>query len=436
MNTDLKKQLKKHLAKSNGKLSLRQNIPNVFFVPSLNEVLNHLGFNPRFENIAKMVAKKYGTTLTLSESSQRNLYHDGIGVNSIIKIIDWLKNIPKQALITQILKMAFSFNSLRAQVAGSTSSEWLPFLSGLKLGENGDGLTVEHNGHVFNAENSLLVQFLTNRCKIQDLHLKAARIAIQNRSFDPRNTVEVWSRIKDLWLNHSQVPKEQLDKIETIANSASTSLEEKAAYKEELQLAFLYLEYDFYLEAIALIEVEFLLLQKNHPDIQIENHWQGLLGKSISAYALDDVNGDSNSARCCFGGLLYALLKMQAANDDTSKKDAGWRQLSKFIEIDSGESSEDLSERQYKTIKNWRKGKDKPSPKAFNRFSNLFLKSLGESGDDSLALHYRITVMFDKLESRILANAVAKVVTKEKIKEVLTQYPIYHQRCLKRYVEE
>ncbi len=436
MNTDLKKQLKKHLAKSNGKLSLRQNIPNAFFVPSLNEVLIHLGFNPSFENIAKIVAKKYGTPLTLSESSQRNLDHKGIGVNSIIKIIDWLKSIPKQALITQILKMAFSFNTLRAQVAGSTSSEWSPFLFGLKLGRNGNGLTVEHNGHVLNVDNSLLVQFLTNRCQIQDKHLKYLRIAIRNRPFDPRNSAEALSRTKDLWLNHSQVPKEQLDKIERIANGSSTSLEEQDMYKKELQLAFQYLEYDFYLEAIAIIEVEFLLLQKNHSDIKIENPWQGLLGSAISAYALDGVNGDSSSVRCCFGGLLYALLKMQTVNDDTSKKDAGWRQLSKFIEINSGESSEDLSERQYKTIKNWRKGKDRPSPKAFNRFSNLFLKSLGESYDNSLALHYRITVMFDKLEFRILANAVDKVVTKEKIKEVLAQYPGYHQRCFKHYVEE
>lgn len=432
-----KEQLQKHLKKSGGKLSLKQNIPNVLFVPSLTPVLQHLGFNPSFENIAKFVQQKYNTTLKLSPSSQRNLDHDGIGVNSLINIKDWLKSLPKKALVAPIIRMAFSFTRLRAQVSGSTSSEWLPFLHGLKLGNNGKGLTIKRNGHTFNAENSLFLKFIEERCKIQDQHLKAARIDIKHKKFNPHCPIEVWRRISELWSQHSLIPTEQLDKISKYAEDLAQRTDEPSIHIRKPEQAFLYLEYDFFLEAIALLETDLFLLQKNHADIDTYNPWQGLLRRSIETYASSQHKQEDNSVKNCLGGLLSNLIEMQ--NDKDGSTEAGWHWLSTHIPLSDSDSSASLSERQYNAIKGWRNGtdKDRPSYKTFKVFASNFLNHVDGKPDqgDVLLPYFFILVMLDRMESSILKRTAEedKIETKAKIQEVLARYPIYYQECLQRY---
>lgn len=430
-----REQLKKHLDKSGGKLSLKQNIPNVLFVPSLTPVLQHLGFNPTFENIAKHIGKKYKTPLELSPSSQRNLNHDGIGVNSLIKIISWLKSLPKKALLAPIFRMAFSITRLRAQVSGTTSAEWLPFLYGLKLGKNGNGLTIKHNDHTFNAENSLFLKFIEERCKIQDQHIKAARLDIKHQSFNPTDLNEAWLRYRNLWDQHSLAPKDQIDRIEKIASKNRASEEEKVADIKDINLASLYLEYDFFLEAIALIETDLFLLIKNHADIETYNPWQGLLGRSIETYA----SSPHSSVKSCLGGLLSNLIEMQ--HDKDGSGEAGWRWLSSHIPLSDSDSAEPLSERQYKTIKGWRNGtdKDRPSYKTFKLFAKNFINHYDDkpAQADILSPYFFILIMLDRMESSILKRTPDedKKATKEKIQEILSHYHRYYEICLKRHIK-
>lgn len=432
-----REQLKKHLKKSGGRLSLKQNIPNVLFVPSLTPVLQHLGFNPTFENIAKLVGQKYNTPLKLSPSSQRNLDHVGIGVNSVIKILAWLKSLPKKALVAPIIRMAFNFTRLRAQVSGSTSSEWLPFLHGLKLGNNGKGLTIKRNDQTFNAENSLLLKFIEERCKVQDQHIKAARLDIKHQSFNPTDLNEAWLRYRNLWDQHSLVPKEQIDRIEKIASKNLASEEEKVADIKDINLTSLYLEYDFFLEAIALIETDLFLLQKNHADITTYNPWQGLLGRSIETYASSQHKQEISSVKCCLGGLLSNLIEMK--NDKDDSEEAGWRWLSSHIPLSESDSAEPLTDRQYNTIKGWRNGtnKDRPSYKTFKVFAKNFINHYDDkpAQGDILLPYFFILIMFDRMESSILKRTPDedKKATKEKIQEILSHYPRYYQECLKRH---
>ncbi len=196
--------------------------------------------------------------------------------------------------------------------------------------------------------------------------------------------------------------------------------------------AFIYLEYDFYLEAIAHVEVGFLLLLKKHKAITNINTCQWFLSKAINAYALSLSHPKYNSVGTCFGGILHVMkddtaFKTMAKDENT---EGGWRKLATFIEIDQKGSSEALNQKQYEQIKRWRKGKDIPSIEARRTFINRYLKYIGRSGSEMLELCFRILLMLDKVERELLATAQDKAATKDQIRKVLARYPVYHRKCL------
>ncbi|MEY8213924.1 MAG: hypothetical protein RPR97_05495, partial [Colwellia sp.] len=177
--------LERLLIEVGGKFSLKLNRPKNPFLPSLSEVMNGLGYNPTFANLSKLIEKERNQALELSPSTRHNLHNKGVGKNSLNLLIDWASRILTPAQIRKIFKISTSLSMLKLQITGTTSSEWLPVLEGLKEGGNGQGLETI---------TPLLDQFIRHRCKEQDNIIRRTRRDIKNKSFSPDNIQESWDR--------------------------------------------------------------------------------------------------------------------------------------------------------------------------------------------------------------------------------------------------
>ena len=252
-----------------------------------SEVIDGLGYNPTFSNLSQLIEKETNQALELSPSTRHNLHNKGIGKNSLNSLIDWARRISTPDQIIKIFKMSTSLNMLKLQMTGTTSSEWLPLLEGLKEGGNGQGLETI---------TPLLDQFIRHRCKEQDNHIRKARRDIKNKSFNPDNNQEAWNRASELWSGHSLISSAQLECINDISKQTATSTEEKEHLNNQAKLAFICLEYDFYLEAIALMEVE-ISLQLPNVSNSVNNPWISIIGNSISAYVSSEPNENTASVK-------------------------------------------------------------------------------------------------------------------------------------------
>jgi len=417
--------LEKLLKETGGKFSLEQNIPTNPFLPSITDVIDGLGYNTTFSNISKLIEKEANQTLELSPSTRHNLHNKGVGRKSLNLLIDWSRRILTPTQIKKMLNINTSLSMLKLQITGTSSSEWLPLLESLKEGGDGQGLETII---------PLLDQFIRNRCKAQDNHIRKARRDMKKKTFDPRNTQEAWCRMSQLWSGYSLISAAQLEHINDISKRTAASKEEKEIINNQAILATTCLEFDFYLEAIALLEVE-ILLQTKKASNKENNPFISIIGNSISAYASSELDKNTASIKSCLAGLLFNLIELLPNGDNKGTHHTGWRKLSSYIALEDQGSSESLADRQYNTIKGWRDGtaKNRPSVQAFNHFIENLAVSLDDPRVGSLEFAYRLLVMLDKLEARILDSTNDKIATKAKIKEVLTRYPIYYKECFYRH---
>jgi hypothetical protein len=418
--------LKWALKESDGKFSLKESAPRNLFLPPLSEVIKGLGYKSNLSAIIKIIELQSNQPLDLSEPTRYNLENKGVGRNSLISLIDWVYRISSIDKISLIIRKSTSLKMIRLSLLGTTSADWIAILEGLKIGGNGEG---------FETIVPPLDQFIRNRCKEQDNNIRKARRDIKNKTFNVHDNQEAWARMAELWSSHTLVSAAQLESINGILKQAATSTEEKEHLNNQVKLAFTCLEYDFYLEAIALMEIEISLQLPEASRNCANNPYISIIGKSISDYASSNPCENTSSIKSCLGGLLFNLTVLLPNEGNNGSKYTGWKKLSRNIDLTDQGSSETLAQRQYDTIKGWREGtaKNRPSVKTFNNFIENVSVSLNDSRVASLEFAYRITVMLDKLEASILANTDDKDATKKKIKEVLARYPIYYQECLQRY---
>ncbi|MFQ3171645.1 MAG: hypothetical protein ACI9DG_001681 [Oleispira sp.] len=419
----LQKHLKLYIEKY-GKLSLKKKIPKSHFLPSLTVVMTDLGFIPSSLNVTKFIEKEHNTSLDLSVTSRRNIDHGGISLRSINKIISWIRNI-NPALLKE---MSTSLSLLRIQMTGSTASEWMPTLIGARW-----ALAKQNIEHDF----PLLENYIVDRCRIQDQFIRNARRSIKNKSFNIDNKKEIWANFRTLWDQNTRVPKTQLDIVSRILSLHDPKSDNSSFNTPEIELPVLYLEYDFYLEAIPLFEIELLTLLSKKIELLPATPWVSRISQAIAAYSLNEESENTKSIDCCFGGLLHILKTNIPIQSEGYVKieNIGWRKLSSFIDINEQGSSEDLTDRQYNIIKDWRKGRVRPSNIAFKKFMSNYLNEFNHSENGIFELYFPIFIMLDKISERSLEefkNGEHHQAAKEKIKEILNQYPVYYQECLNR----
>jgi hypothetical protein len=418
----------------NGKVSFKPINYNNHYLPPITGVMSDLGFKANFTNFVEYTSNEFDKPINLSSSSIRNISSKGISAKYGQKLLTWFKEIASTSIDTAGIKKAATLKSLRIALTRSTSSEWYPFIQGLELSMKKDDLSDLYKP---------LFDFLKSRSEFESYHFRSGKRAIKSKKLDPDDFKSIWKHHMEIWVEHSQVPKDQLDLFTSfIGDSRSTS--EIGAKDETLAiLPMMYLTYDFYLEFIAHYEVSFLMYMnayvKKVPDLKskkwiltkaIENYVSPLEAANNEASSSDSHN--THSPRTLFGSILKVLKDEMGelkSNENQGSND-GWHKLASFIEIETKDSLEPLAQRQYDQLKQWRKGKDTPSFKSLNAFISNYLKYVGKSGNEEIEMFFRIMLMLDRLESRTLATVKDKPAAKGHIKTVLAQYSSYYHACL------
>lgn len=408
----------------NGKVSFKPINYNNHYLPPITSLMSDLGFKANFTNFVEYTSNEFDKPINLSRSSIRNISSKGISAKYGQKLLTWFKEIASTSIDTTGVKKAATLKSLRIAFTRSTSSEWYPFIQGLELSMKKDGLSDLYKP---------LFNFLKTRSELESCHFRSGKRAIKSKKLDSDDFKMIWNRHMEIWVEHSHVPRDQLDSFTSfIGNSRNTS-DIEAKDEAPAILPIMHLTYDFYLEFIAHYEVSMLMYMNNHvkeiPDLESKK-W--ILTKAVENYVMPPETPKNHSPKTLFDSLLKVLKDEMGelkSNENQGYND-GWRKLASFIEVGTLDSLEPLNQRQYDQLKQWRKGKDIPSIKSLNAFISNYLKYVDKSGNEEVEMCFRIMLMLDRLESRTLATIKDKPAAKDHIKTVLSQYSSYYHACL------
>jgi hypothetical protein len=418
----------------NGKITFKPISKKNLYLPPITSVLIDLGFKASLQNLVQYASDEFNKPASLSKSSIRNISKKGISVKSANKLVTWLREIMPTSFEKSLIKKSLSFKLMRVAITGSTSSEWLPAINGLETSMEKDGLS-DLCKPLFN--------FLKVRCETEASILRSARRDIKSGKLDPNDLKMTWERYITAWSLHSLVPKEQLDSMTSFIGETRKIADIKEKDETPIILPTMYLTYDFYLDFIAHYEVSFLMYMNTYvKKVPALKSKKLILTKSIENYVapLEAANNEASSSdshnthspRTLFGSMLKVLkdeMEELKSNENQGSND-GWRKLASFIEIETKDSLEPLAQRQYDQLKLWRKGKDTPGFKSLNIFISNYLKYVEKSGNEEIEMCFRIMLMLDRIESRMLATVKDKPAAKDHIKTVLAQYSSYYHTCL------
>lgn len=423
---------------ANGKVTYKPIDFNNFYLPPLASVFSDLGYKPTLTNFVEHLNNDFDKPIGISKSSIRNISRKGISEKYGRRLLTWFKEALSTSIDFTELKKAATIKLLRIAFTRSTSSEWYTFIQGFEIPRKDSNLSDVYKP---------LLNFLKVRSEEDALHIRRLRRDVKSKIIDVNNLAMLWKPYIDIWVKHSKVPKEQLDSFINFIGDCRNTSEIEAKDEAQGMLPLMYLTYDFYLEFIAHYEVG-ILISINSNDEAVPNlkskKW--LLTKAFENYLapLDPGNTElftrnshnEHSPKTLFGAMLKVLKdemeKLKSSKDSAQNQDKhnGWRKLASFIEINTTDSLEPLYQRQYDQLKQWRKGKDIPSFKNLNIFINNYLEYVDRSGSDLLEMCFRIMLMLDRIESRILATAKDKPATKKHIMTVLAQYSSYYHASL------
>jgi hypothetical protein len=376
------------------------------YLPSLSKVYELFGSSINFTSTVKLIEEQSNKKLNLSLSTKRNAEIKGVGIRSTEKILSWVQSLPAptKELICKKVDSGFS----RRIAAMSNSAQWLPFLKPLGTQE---GVPSDILIPVLN--------FLYDRCDNDYNNLCSIQIKIKSGRVNTNCNKTSWKLEEPLWINASFIPEKWLKVI----FSSNSNLDGDCIYQ-----AYLSLEYDFYQQLVACIEIG-------------SKKWineYSYVSPALQAYT-QSTEADSSIA-CCIGGLLSVLKDELHEYDAKTIKAAnsGWRKLASFIEIKDSDSSEPLQDRQYTQLKHWRSGKDTPSKDAFEKLTKKYLEYILKPNDKKLSFCFSIMAMLDNLERTILDRTEQEYPNinndelgfiKHQIQKVLSDYPRYYDAC-------
>ncbi len=392
-----------------------------FYLPPISKVFALLGFITNQKQLIDLFENTFETPLNISRTNKYAFFKKGVGLRTVSKIVSWLKVIPFpwKELINKRAMVKFE-RSIRA---GSNAGGWFAGISSFQASFKRFGKT-EH-------EFTLLFNFIEQRCNTEVDLLLSIKEEVKAGKLTPDDITSLWKAQYPLWANNPYIPQGVID------NFAELILlhQQKVSLNRQQTLNFiesyLYLNFDFFLEAITHYEVGCRICYGKNKE-KIENDL-GMIAKAVYAYSTQE------NIKTCFAGLLKEFKDVLSETiEETS-----YRKLATFIEIevdDSSFSGESIEDKQYNQLKDWRNGVNLPSDKKLTAFlQNLDEYACTSSGYVTLDM-CRITMGVDKLVNEYLdktknencSPADVKVI----IKKILANIPDYYRTNLKKELEK
>jgi hypothetical protein len=334
--------------------------------------------------------------LNVSRSSRAALSNTGVAKPTYNKLSNWAKqlSIPFEKLISRSLLV----RTFKATDVNSNAGQWWSILHGFQLAAH-------------DTELAALISFLEARSDTDYLMVKAVKKQIKQGKINKDDNNAIWLAQLPTWEKHSLVPEEQLSIYTEFMTSADNPKHRQDDNAIALLTAVYHLIFDFYLAAIAHYEIGFVLYEQRHYENVEIDKYLGIFSAVMDIYLHED------NDYSCFSAMLEALKQRLAKNGNV----LGWREIAAFIPLeDSGQSPELFNDRQYKQLKDWRKGENMPSNEKMRLFIEAMIQSLGDYSPEPILDYFRIARAIDNLVAKQPDKRVIPIV-----KKVLAEYPRY-----------
>ncbi|MBQ4852774.1 hypothetical protein [Pseudoalteromonas sp. MMG012] len=389
-----------------------------FYLPPIIKVQELLGVISNQKQLIDLLESYFEKPLKISTTNKYAIFKQGVGLRTVNKIMSWVKEIPfpweklaSKKVMTRVIK---------SNRAGSNAGAWLSTISGFRVSYHSEKKD----------EFTPLFNFIEKRCSTEDDLILRVQKDVEAGKLKPNDIAAVWAAQQSLWVKNPYIPHDISENI--IELMLKHQQRGKLTQQQTLDFieCYLYLFYDFYLEAITHFEIGCRMRYGTDQD-KIENDL-GMITKAINAYATQD------DIRTCFAGILKEFRDaLSQLGSETS-----FRKLASFIEINEaepGEFGESKEDKQYKQLKDWRNGKNLPS----NKKLKAFLRNIDEYAEKksgSLTFEMcKIAMGIDRLVRELLGQAqkenCKQVDVEIVIKKVLSNIPNYYRVNLKAELE-
>lgn len=410
----------KNTADENNKVKMSDFKSPSFYLPPISKVYALLGFITNQKQLIDLLENTYDTQLNVSRTNQYAFFKQGVGLRTVSKIIGWLKLIPFPFEQLASKKVMAKVN--RAIKTGSNAASWFTGVNSFQVGFKRSGQT-EH-------EFTLLFNFIEQRCNTEVDLLLNIKEDVKAGKLSSVDITAAWRAQYPLWENNPYIPSNVIEDFVEILllHQQGNKLNEKQTLSFIESYIFLY--FDFFLEAITHYEVGCRLYYGKNKD-KIENEL-GMITKAIYAYATQD------EVKSCFAGLLKEFKDFLSETIE----ETGYRKLATFIELEGSENNEfgeSVVNKQYNQLKDWRNGVNLPSNKKLMAFLNNLDKFAGASSGYVTFDMCKVTMGVDKLVNELLVQTQKENCNQAEveliIKKVLANIPSYYKANLKTGLE-
>lgn len=388
---------------------------------------NNFGYLPPTEDFFELLKLKVSPFHMLSELEAEadeklpvgrnqlyNIVKDGISQKIKNKLLSYLSRVAPELTLNFKFRIGLFKKLYESNKFGANAGAWLSMLTGFNRSRPSDQL-------------DLLVQFIEERSHAElGLCKQANRVKKQELTGHEQALF-----ISGFLSDHSLVPEVILrDYCDQVArNDSGLEFDQLAMIK-----FLLFTWSDFYLSAIASYEIG----TRNYMQrLGLAVEWD--TDTSIQKSMPDLISEDSWKSSA-FNNLLE-LTKTLLGKD----KELSWREFSRMIPINgqteekqSNHDSTSFTDKQYKTLRRWRAGKDLPSRKCLSQFASSF--SDIETLEHQLLLErFTVALAIDawirKWDEWLDSHDLAEITRRELIQSVLNHYDAHLAQMKENHAE-
>lgn len=383
MNEDILEKFRDDLVQSvdeNNKVKLIDFKSPSAFLPHISSTYEALGFPFTLKQWLDLFEADYDEKLKVSRTSRYDFFGKGVGIRTANKFIAWLKKIPVP--FVELANKKVMAKVIRSNKVGSNAGAWFSAVNSFNIAYKCSCTDKEH-------EFEPVFAFIIARGNEEVSFLKKTRNAIKVNAIDKKNFKTAWELQKPIWLECSKVPSSVLITFDKYAENLALAPRDLSEQQTlECIETYCYLCLDFYLELITHYEIGCRFYCCG--DSEKTRNELGMISAAISAYATDD------NVKTCFDGLLL-MFKNTAS---TISGETSYRKLASFIDIDEvslSEYGESLTDKQYKQLKDWRRGLNLPSTNKLTSFLNHLDEYTESSSGNLTMIMCRVVMGLDKM---------------------------------------
>ncbi|WP_067864721.1 hypothetical protein [Neptuniibacter marinus] len=388
---------------------------------------NNFGYLPPAEDFFELLNLKVSPFHLLSEIEAEteeklpvgrnqlyNIVKDGISQKIKNKLLSYLNRVAPELTLNFKFSIGLFKKLYESNKLGANAGAWLSMLTGFNRSRSSDQL-------------DLLVQFIEERSHAElGLCKQANRVRKQDLTGHEQALF-----ISGFLSDHSLVPKEVLNDYcdQVVRNDSGLEFDQLAVIK-----FLLFTWSDFYLSAIASYEIG----TRNYMQrLGLVVEWDA--DTSIQK-SMPDLFNEDTKRNSAFNNLLELTKKLHSKGEELS-----WREFSRMIPI-NGQTEEkqnnydstSFADKQYKTLRRWRSGRDLPSRKLLSQFITSFCES--KTLEHQLIMErFTIALAIDswirKWDEWLESNGIAADVRHELIQSVLNHYDAHLAQMKENHAE-